>query len=76
MKVQLPSGIQPCFHKRGCARLGSGDLVQCLGQAANVLGGDTSHGDAAVARHEDRMLLRQPVHLPHTVQSDLLPDYY
>lgn len=40
-----------------------GDLVQGLGQAADVSGGDASHRDAAVASHEDVVILSQTVHL-------------
>lgn len=38
--------------------------MQGIREAADILGGDAGHGDAAVASHEDRVLLRQPVHLP------------
>ena len=43
--------------------------MQCLGQAVYILGGDSSHGDAAVARHEDGVLLRETVHLPQPNHS-------
>ena len=45
--------------------------MQGLGQALHIFGGHTGHRDSAVARHEDVVLLRQPVYLPEKTKKDL-----